>query len=368
MSVGIWDADFMTYGTVPFNLEAMKIASYYKGKREVVIFSPLLAPERFQKFIVRKDWDDGEYPNSFFEKNVEYGGHAFSGENYIPLALDIEKQYPDKYLYDRQKHLFINDFKTNEKPFRIMRNAEHVRLSLDGKTIWNDYEKALNIKTNTNVLFFHDYDLNKINGSFEEIKMLLQSLKKEGYERHIGMKFPVRVNTLEELLKWSTLKPTTLFFFLQYDGLMNNEDIVEVLNHQTNKSITRQLFYNVTYGSSSENDFIKNVLPKIYEQAIILRRCRSEIVLKYSDNFFIDKRWERLLQFFNHYIAAKNSPKKWDKNKCRMTLYEYITSYNFRLAQYAWKKETFTTEELKDLFQMVREKNYDVFTMFYQSY
>ena len=59
MSIGLYDIDFMTYIHVPFNLTLMKLAAYYKKKREVVVLAPYLEPERYQKMYVVKDYFDG---------------------------------------------------------------------------------------------------------------------------------------------------------------------------------------------------------------------------------------------------------------------------------------------------------------------
>lgn len=37
--------------------------------------------------------------------------------------------------------------------------AQHLRLSLDGKTLWNSFERQLNITNQTRVLILHDYDV-----------------------------------------------------------------------------------------------------------------------------------------------------------------------------------------------------------------
>jgi hypothetical protein len=52
----------------------------------------------------------------------------------------------------------------------MMQNSAHIRLSLDGKNIWKDYTKSLVFNTKTRSFFFHDYDLNKVSNSAEEIK------------------------------------------------------------------------------------------------------------------------------------------------------------------------------------------------------
>ena len=56
MSIGLYDGDLQKYFYCPFNLELMKMASYYKGKKEITILSPKFLPERFSKFIYRKDY------------------------------------------------------------------------------------------------------------------------------------------------------------------------------------------------------------------------------------------------------------------------------------------------------------------------
>lgn len=104
MSVGLWDADKIKYPTAPLNLELMKLSSYYKKKREIVNLSPRLEPNRYTKFIIRKDYNDGIFfPDLVNYKNVEYGGYAYSNNEYFPLDPDIEKQKADVYIYERMR-------------------------------------------------------------------------------------------------------------------------------------------------------------------------------------------------------------------------------------------------------------------------
>lgn len=102
MSVGIHDADLSTYILVPFNLECMKLSAYYKKKNQLVVFSPSFTPERHQKFIYRKDYEDGNYPPQLLRApNVEYGGLAFSNNQYKALPIEIERMRPDTSLYQK---------------------------------------------------------------------------------------------------------------------------------------------------------------------------------------------------------------------------------------------------------------------------
>jgi hypothetical protein len=141
MSVGLWDADKTKYETAPLNLELMKLSAYHKGKREIVSLAPELEPNKYTKFFIRKDYNDGEfYPELLTEENVVCGGLAFSNDVYVPLDPAIEKLKPDLYIYERMRSK-IGSEKYLHAAFETMMRAQHARLSLDGKTLWKDFEK-----------------------------------------------------------------------------------------------------------------------------------------------------------------------------------------------------------------------------------
>ena len=100
MSYGLYDADLPYYPTPFYNLELMKLSSYYKRKREIVSLSPTFAPNRYTNFIVRQDFYS---PQNFplLTGNVSYGGRVFDGEIYKPLPYEIEIMRPDKSLYSK---------------------------------------------------------------------------------------------------------------------------------------------------------------------------------------------------------------------------------------------------------------------------
>ena len=80
MSYGLYDADLPYYPIPFYNLELMKLSSYYKHKREIVGLSPDFSPNKYNNFIVRQDFYN-PYANHYSVENVEYGGRAFDGEN-----------------------------------------------------------------------------------------------------------------------------------------------------------------------------------------------------------------------------------------------------------------------------------------------
>ena len=263
MSVGLFDLDMKTYTQVPINLEIAKLSSYYKGKREIVAMSPSFQPSKFSKFIIRKDYEDGIYPRNLLNfENIEYGGYAFSNGVYAPLPRDIEIQKPDFSVYERYREKFSTT-KEFETAFETMSNAQHLRLSLDGKTIWNEFSKQLWSVDDTTMFFFHDKDLNQIDGAFELITELTQ--RNTGLMTgFVGMKFPVVVDNSEDLLKWCSFKPASAFYCLQYNGIIDDETLTEFVKKRYGKSFLRQLDYVVTMDFKNQDDFIQNGLLKIY--------------------------------------------------------------------------------------------------------
>ena len=85
-TVGVYDADFFEYEGIIPNLECAKLVTYYRRRREIAVLSPLLNPERYTYFYIRKDTKDGHYPKKFFESNCFYGGRAFESIKYSSLS------------------------------------------------------------------------------------------------------------------------------------------------------------------------------------------------------------------------------------------------------------------------------------------
>ena len=107
MSYGLYDADWQYYKRVPFfNLELMKLSTYYKRRHEIVSLMPTFEPNKYSNVIVRQDYYNS-YGYASYD-NVTYGGRAFDGENYKPLPLDIEVMKPDIQLYEKIKDKINN--------------------------------------------------------------------------------------------------------------------------------------------------------------------------------------------------------------------------------------------------------------------
>lgn len=368
MSIGIMDADIAKYTLVPFNLEAMKISAYYKKKREIVILSPTFAPERHELFYYLKDYEDGDYPLSLTtEKNVKYGGYAFTNGVYNPLPEEIEIMQPDTSLYSRMEKTIMEQ--TNPARYKIFQNmmtAEHCRISLDGKTVWDRFPKQFKCLRVARNLMLHDYDLAAIEGGFETIQNLLMRARTDGWATRVGMKFPVQVKDSDTLLKWSTLRSNSVFYSLRYSGIIDHEGFMEWVAHCREKAIYSQVEYYVTPGWYNPHDFITNLLPEIFKQVVISRSYRVFFTLIYDDDFFPDKRWCDVLRLFNYFHNSYSS-------QPISSYYKMITDdtlYNFAAASQKTPKgyygDVLSTNQIREIFAFVRDNHYELFKMFYE--
>ena len=370
MSIGIMDADMATYTLVPFNLEAMKLSAYYKKRNEVVILSPSFTPDRNTKFFYRKDYNDGDFPPNLLNySNVEYGGLAFSNNVYTPLPLEIERARPDTELYAKMEQAIVGaggSKQTNKKIFQNMMTSEHCRLSLDGATIWPDYGRQFKSLTSARNLMIHDYDLGAIKGSFEEVKGILARARNDGWATKVGMKFPVQVKDGQSLLNWTSLNSNSTFYSLRYNGVIEDDAFNEWVGSCRQRAVYSQMEYHVTPSWYEPNDFIENLLPKIFRQVIISRNYRVFFSLKYDEGFFPDRRWEAVIQLFNYYHNSyANEPESSYFAKISDdTLFDFAKSTSDNpFARYG---EVFTKSQIREIFAFVRQNHYSLFTDFYE--
>ena len=371
ISIGLYDADIANYTLLPFNLELMKIAAYYKRKREIVILSPQLSPERHQDFYYYKDYNDGLFPFAFLSvPNFHYGGLAFSNDIYHPLPLEIETMKPDTSIYSVYENKFLNaaqKSKADRKAiFKELTTGEHCRLSLDGKSIWDRYPTQFKDLAHNRNIIFHDKDLAKIDGSLEEIKRILKRSRDDGHFTRVGMKFPVVLSKGEDLLDWSTLPTNRLLYSIEYRGVIDRDNFMEFVSLPQDKVIYSQLDYCVTASSSSENDFVKNHLQEIFRQVIISRNYRAFFTLRYEDNFFKNKNWEKVIELFNVYSHSLKMKKaeSFLMTAAEDTMYDFAKGLPEQPYKY-YKGKTFTKQEVRDIFTFVRDNYPPLFEDFY---
>lgn len=370
-TIGIFDYDYFNYESVIPNLECAKLCAYFKKNKEVTVLAPVMEPHRYTNFYIRKDYEDGIYPKDFFLDNVSYGGRAVS-PIYKPLDIEIEKSIPDFSGYLQYQNLYGSKRNDKEQIKRILGSA-HFRLSLDEENIESFIKHQSYLERTHKGIILHDYNLSKVSGAYDFIKGLsesrytIQGEKPKPYP--IGNKYPIQVSTEEDLMKWLNITPMTDVFFLQYNGIMSNETLLKLV--EENNRIMRQVWYRIDDGWFSENDFIKSALPKIYKQVLFLKNHKTKILLKYNDDFITTPELQNTIHLFNNFLNSDHEVRD-KKFLHQTTLYNYCRGAkeieNFCIRNYIKSKPKLSTQDKRDVFQFIREKNYDVFHMFYEWY
>lgn len=358
MSYGLYDGDLYRYKEVPFfNLELMKLSTYYKRKREIITFAPNFVPQMYTHFLVRQDYPS-HTPYSSKYTNVEYGGRAFDGNNYKPLPEEVERMKADTDLYNKLESNYGKSY------FSTMRRAEHLRLSLDGKTIWPDWEKQIRKTPNTFGIILHDYDLGAIDGACELIKNNLDIVN-YSFGRRIGMKYPVQINTEQDLYNWLEIPPLNKYYSVQYNDIIDFENFDKLAELRINSTSLPQTSMNVTANIGYE-EFITTGIVRMFKSILDLRTRGLNFSLIYDKNFFTDYHWAEvlnLIQLFNNHIGT--SMKK--NYRQRVAPYETLYSYARNCTKnYGHVTTLLKREQAISVFQFVRENNYDLFTLFYE--
>lgn len=363
MSYGLYDGDLILYPQVPFfNLELMKLSTYYKNKREIVSLSQDFKPNMYSHFLVRQDFPTNKIYPAY--PNVEYGGRAFDGTKYKPLPLDVEKTRPDITLYDRVK-IPKRDNTSIKTALSTMRRAEHVRLSLDGKTIWSDWERQLRRERNVHGIIFHDYDLGQIEGAYELISENLNDLIYYQNGRRMGMKFPLTTNTDDEFVDWYTIPTIGNYFYLKHNGILTTK-IIESVKPYYNTEKASQVTYNPTRNTTYE-EFITTGIIDMFKNMLDLRRELIVFPLIYDKGFFADSRWVDVMEVikrFNYHNLDVLGRGKLTFLAPIQTLYSYYKSYMSHREKY--RERVLFKDEVLNAFQFLREENYDLFKMFYE--
>lgn len=346
----------------------MKLSAYYKKKGEIVVLSPSFTPERNTKFFFRKDYNDGDFPpNVLTTPNVSYGGLAFSNNIYHPLPLGIERMRPDTTIYEKmEKAIKSTASQHRYKIYQNMMTAEHCRISLDGKNVWDEYPRQFKFLSSARNLMLHDYNLAAIDTGFETVKHILSQARTDGWATRVGMKFPVQISDGQSLLNWATLNSNGVFYSVRYDGVIEDEPFLEWVGACKEKAIYSQMEYHITSTRYEPNHFIKELLPKIFRQVIISRSYRLFFTLKYDEGFFPDRRWENVIRLFNYYHNSyANEPvNRYYNMIANDTLYNFAASSEKKPKKFYG--DVFNRDQIREIFVFVRENHYELFKDFYE--
>ena len=322
-----------------------------------------MAPEPYTSYFIRKEYDDDSYSHKMFLPNCEYGGRAFNPDIYKPLPPEIERTIPDMHIYDQ----YIKYFgKKNAEQTQIKRilNCAHMRLAPDSKNLLS-FEELQPYFNKVSGIFLHDYDL----ASLKAYDLILKLQNQREYRTRnginpypVGNKFPIKIYSSEELSKWYKIVTIPNAFFLEYYGLMSDEALYKLC--MENRRMARQVYYNITHGCSTENDFVMNRLPKIFVQVLFLRIAGIKILLNYDNEFLKTKELQDLIELLNCWLSfewkSNFAPHSQPLYKfCRDNAYFHYTTWEFLTIK-------LTFDEIRNSFQYIREHNYDLFKMFYE--
>lgn len=358
MIISLYDADRVNYKKTLFNLELMKLSSYYKRRNHIVQLNKELTPHLFSKTFIRKDYAFNKVLNFDREKPVDIGGHSITGEKYSPLDLEIEKMPADTGIY----RIFEEDMKTPEDKniFKAMTLNPHFRLSLDGAQIWDSYEKQFSVYPTHRSIFVHDYNLGQIDNSFLAIRDILDSMSKYKSGQRLATKFPVIVDSSQELFNWTSLKMKPGFNRIIMTKYIDDEVLFEIAKRKTSSIIEYRFSKEVW---EDEQAFLVETLPDIFKQFIFCGCCGCKILLNYEQGFFSDYRWEMVLDLLGMFQRRTK--------KAVMGVENFDTVYNFsKNMLYSTAKisvrKTFSREDIVDMFKFVQANSYELFKLFYE--
>ena len=362
MSYGLYDADLPYYPIPFYNLELMKLSTYYKRKREIVGLAPNFSPHLYNNFIVRQDFYN-PHMQSWKGKNVEFGGRAFDGDTYKPLPLEIERMKPDISLYSRIEPKAVKGYSVSA--LSTMHRAEHIRLSLDGKTIWNDFEQQLRHEKKAYGIIFHDYNLNDIKGARELIEDSIAYWMPSTVGRRIGMKYPVTVNNKEDLLLWLSLQPMNQYFSLTHKGLIDESYIPELVEVSQISNAIRQTSVDIS-NCFTNDQLVNGGIQRIFRNIINLRSYCLIFPLIYNENVLLDDNWKMVMKLilrYNTHLIISAGTEFFHRVEPFETLYSYCFG---AIKQYQIKEPLLEKESIQKIFQFVRENNYELFKDFYE--
>lgn len=278
MSIGLYDADMLhsRYGT--FKIEILKLSAYFKKQREIVSMPIHFQPDRFTTNYFYQDIEDNDLNTLLTRPNVFYGGRAFNQGFYVPLKTEQEECVPDTSIYLK----FLDEHKVHlPKGYVGLWNRQlesnHLRLSLNGKDIWENYYKQLKPLVKQAATFIHDYNLAEVNNWH----IFLQQYHKQFPLSKVHCAYPLTFTdekNLEHLLDIPNIGITDTIinttFFPSCQLLKELEQCKYSLNIAPLSS------------PYEENDFTMRLLPEIFYKALFLKINCPRSLLSYRDDFF----------------------------------------------------------------------------------
>lgn len=235
MSVALYDADFVAApNTTPYNIQLMKLSTYYKRRKEIVVFlTDISKYYLYNKIIYFQNNLSLDIPSIIGQiDNIEYYGRAFSHQ-YQYLGDEVEKSEPDVYIYSKY-HLKNVSTTDDKNHYFVLQNAMHVQLSFDGKTL-NPFLPQE--PSTVNFYCIHDYSFLYIDGWREWIKMMMHDKRK-----YIYLVYPQAINdkTMFEIMSQFNYNAKSRPFYINFP--MTEKEYFKYVD-TSNIQFTRRCIY-----------------------------------------------------------------------------------------------------------------------------
>jgi hypothetical protein len=148
---------------------------------------------------------------------------------------------------------------------------------------------------------------------------------------------------------------------------MDNDCFTEWVQRNYEKANYTQMEYHVTDARYDENHFTTFLLPQILRQVIFSRSYRVSFSLTYDEGYFKDPMWEEVIRLFNFYHTSflGETEAVFYKKIEDDTLFDFA-AHTMKRPYGTYGSDAMTVEQVRKIFQFVREHNYPLFKDFYE--
>lgn len=175
----------------------------------------------------------------------------------------------------------------------------------------------------------------------------------------IGNKFPITISSSQELDKWLSVNIMPRTFSLQYNGIMEDSTLYKICNcHE----LINQVVYDISDICTSNDKFLRYGR-QIFRQVLFINTYNIKIPLIYNRALTIERETKILIDLFNYWLNFK-----WyaDREYGSQSLYRFCRDFNtITYNKYNKNNLPISLEEIRDAFQFIRAKDYELFKMFY---
>lgn len=273
MNVSIFDQDALL---IPryfrYNLEVMKLSTYYKGKKDIVnLLLDANDYERYNKVIIRKTKIDKHYPTLMIGKpNVEYGGLAFTNNIYKALPEDIENCIPDYSIYDKYfKLISANRSLGRQKLINSDKKSSLIRLSTNNIDCNSNFREQINFNQKRIVIF---------DNNISSLKDYIEVISEIGKDKKMSFTELLEINKRDELERFFEKIYVDGYSYVNFTKKINtNSEYLELLNLSRNNH--NRISFSFGAGIKTDAEFV-------YEMEVILNRMMYNKFNGYSIHFF----------------------------------------------------------------------------------